>query len=188
MPLTDPGTRSPGNLFLAYTLNAIQHKVKVRYITGVDMEDVSAARGDADAFAAVFKACLSNSESIGGWGLSDPAGLELYSEPFSPVIVGTIGASAVSNSHTITLSGLGVPTGVGGAKGKTRVMIFEGGVINSAMGVKTSLVAAHAGLTGLQAWLHSNLRCFADYYGQHAEPKTYVTHQWNARAQRIHGA
>jgi hypothetical protein len=174
-------------VFLAYSGGGIQHKAKLKYIDGVDIEAVSACRADATAFANVFKALIQGLMLIDGWGLEDPTGTVIYSEPFTPAISGTGSGSFSSLSHTITLSGLGVPTGVGSAKGKTRVVVFDGGHLVSGTGVKESNVASDAGWAAFSSWLHSNLRCFADYYGQHAEPKTYLTHQYNARAQRVHG-
>lgn len=186
---TDPGTRSPGHLYLMYSVGGYIHRISLALVNGVDIEDVAALRTDAAAFADVFKGVLGGDSSILAWGVA-PTGMSTgYEEPFSPAIVGTHASSSPTYySLTLTMSGNGTATSVGGAKGKTRVVWFTGGTLHPTAGTKQIPNTAEAPFVALANWLHTNLRCFADFYGQKAEPKSYVTCQFNARIQRTHGS
>lgn len=187
--VTDPGTRSPGKLILWYLAFGNEHRVSVNYIAGTDIEDITACRADATDFANALKVCMESNRSITAWGIQpagDPVG---YREAFTTPIAGTHAASGAGyNSWELTLSGNGVSLGVGSATGKTHVSWFPGAVLSNSGGTKQFAVSGDAGLTALSAWLHTNLRCFADYYGQHAEPKSYATCQFNAHVQKKLGS
>lgn len=184
----DPGTRSPGKLYLIYSVDGLTHRAGLNFIDGVDIEDISAARADATAFAAVFKGVIPTTASISGWGVA-PAGMSVgYEEPFSPVIAGTHATSGPAmHSRTGTMSGNGVATTVAGAKGKTRLVFVGSNAFPPVPGLKKITNSTDASLVALANYLHTNLRMFADFYGQHAEPKTYITVQFNAKLQRTQG-
>lgn len=185
----DPGTRSPGSLYLVYTNGGYNHRCSAHFVDGVDIEDVAAARTDANAFAAAFKQVIPSEATILAWGLH-AAGTSIgYEEPFSPTIPGTHAASAPLGyySLTATMSGNGVATTVSGAKGKTRFVWFPGKAFSVAPGIKQYANSVDAGLVALANFFHTNLRLYADFFGQHAEPKAYITVQFNARVQQTHG-
>jgi len=185
---TDPGTRSPGRLVLLYNTFAHNHQAGAHFVTGTDLTAISAIRTEANAFAAAFKQVLSPDTNITGWRIVMPDGTTGYEELFSPAIPGTHSASGTGYvSYSVTLSGLGVPTTVGGARGKTRVVAFTWNAFPPGGGVKQYAVSGDTGLTALSNYLHSSLKVWADFYGQHAEPHSWATVQFNAHVQRTSG-
>ena len=185
---TDPGTRSPGKLGLLYGTFGHNHVCAIHFVTGTDINGVSAIRTEAAAFAAALKQVLSPDTVITGWRIILPGGSTGYEEAFGTPINGTHSASGTGYaSYTLTLSGLGVPTSVGGSKGKTRVVWFPWNAFPPGSLVKQLAVSGDAGLTALKNYLHASTMCFADFYGQHAEPHAWATVQFNARIQRTVG-
>ena len=185
---TDPGTRSPGSLYLRYNVGIDQHICAVKYINGVDIQALTPARADAVALATKLKDCLPlNNSSIVAWGLKDANGSPAYEEVFTTPYGGAKnGAGQMYASLTLTIPGLGVPTTVGGAKGKTRFVWFCGGAYLAPIRSKL-YTPIPAEINAVIELLHSNLRYFADFYGQHAEPKARVTVEYNARIQKSLG-
>jgi hypothetical protein len=186
---TDPGTRSPGFLTLVYSHAGDNHEASVRFITGVDLNDVSAIRTDATNLAAAVRAVFPGSCTINAWRIKDPNHVRLYEEAFAPTLAGTHAAAGTDwRSITYTVTGKGVATGVTVASGQTRFELFTGNFKQPAAGDKFILASADTALAALVSLFHTNLRYFADYFGQHAEPRSAVTIQFNAAVQRRKGA
>ena len=185
---TDPGTRSPGKLALVYTTAGRQHEASVRFLTGVDINDITTIRTNATTLAGLVKAVLPVASQITAWRIKDPNGLRLYEEAFSPVIAGTHSASGNAwVSTTITITGKGVPIDLAHAAGQCRFPIYTSNAY--AFGAGTRFINSNfdASLQALVDHMHSNLRYFADFFGQHAEPRSTVTVQFNAYTQRKYG-
>ena len=185
---TDPGTRSPGFLTLVYSHAGDNHEASVRFINGVDLNDVTSIRTDANNLAAAVKAVLPSTCVINAWRIKDPNHVRLYEEAFSPTIAGTHTASGNDwRSFTATVTGKGVSTGVTVASGQCRLELFTGSAHQPAAGEKFFLASGDTGWSALTTLLHSNLRYWADYFGQHAEPRQAITTQFNAAVQRRKG-
>jgi len=185
-----PLTRSPGKLALFYTDGVINHRMAVNYINGVDVSDVPACRGDANALAALFADVLDTSQSITAWGILSNEGATLFTEPFSPAIGG--GHSIASGmraylSSSLTIPGLGVPTSILAGSGHTLVRWFPLGSYAFAPSTKAINPGTDTELQNFYDNLDTNLRYFADYYGQHANTMGRVDVQFNAAMQRRWG-
>lgn len=185
---TDPGTRSPGKLCLVYTSAGRQHECSVRFINGVDINDIATIRTNATTLAGLVKAILPVAASITAWRVKDPAGTRLYEEAFSPVIAGT--HNATGNpwvSATLTITGKGVPIDLAHASGQCRFVVYTSNSYQWAAGARYVASSQDASLQALVDHMHSNLRYFADFFGQHAEPRSTVQVQFNAYTQKRYG-
>lgn len=188
MPLIDPGTRSPGFLTLVYTTAGRQHEASVRFINGVDLNDVSTIRTNATDLANQVKTVLPVGSTISAWRIKSPTGVRLYEEAFSPVIAGLHAAGGTASvSSTLTITGKGVPVTLEKASGQTRFVLYTGNAYVPPAGARYIASSTDASLLNLVALLHSNLRYYADYYGQHAEPRSTVQVQYNAYTQKRYG-
>lgn len=186
---TDPGTRSPGFLTLVYSHAGDNHEASVRFINGVDLNDVTAIRTDASNLAAAVKVVLPPTCVINAWRIKDPNHVRLYEEAFSPTIAGTHATSGNDwRSSTCTITGKGVSTGVTVASGQCRLELFTGHAHQPIAGEKFFLASSDASWNTLVTLLHTNLRYWADYFGQHAEPRQAITVQFNAAVQRRKGS
>jgi hypothetical protein len=186
----DPGTRSPGHLVIYYNDRGLDHSCSVAFVDGVDIQAVSAVRADAVALAAALQPCFPPDRTITGWGIRPAGGGSTYREAFTPALSGTgTNTAGAPNwySFTITLMGRAAGTGVGAARGSTRIVLFTG---NNHPGIpgSTELVGAMPpDIQGVIDHLASSTRLFADSYGQKADFTGNATVQFNAHTQRVRG-
>jgi len=186
--MIDPGTRSPGKLVLVYTAAGRQHEAGVHLLNGVDLNDITTLGTNAASLAAVVKAVLPAASTITAWRIKDPAGTRLYEAAFSPVIAGTHAASSTAwVSATLTITGKGVPVDITKATGQTRFVLYTSSAYGINPGVRFLNSNTDTALQALVDHFHSNLRYFADFYGQHAEPRATVQVQLNAYTQKRYG-
>lgn len=187
---TDPGTRSPGSLVLFYDDRGIEHTCSVSLVDGVDINGVADLRTDATALAAVVAGVLPSNRTITGWGIKPKPTGSSYREAFATPIPGVHGTDSGTTdffSYTWTIMGRSAGTGVGAARGGTRMVLYVGNIHVIAAGDLTYVGAADTALNALVANLSASTRYFADYYGQKADFTGHVTVQFNAHTQRVLG-
>src|SRR5689334_7083113 len=179
--ILDPGTRSPGKLALVYGNPAVIHQLAVNFINGVDLNDSSAIRVDANELASTVAIVLPNTETIQGFKVLSPTGVNLYQESFGVPYVGSHVAVAgypQFYSPSLTIPGNGVPTSLTTGSGRTKVVVFARHAYAFTAGEKRITAIPDLPLSQFIDNLHTNLRYFADFYGQHAEPAGYVDVQF----------
>jgi hypothetical protein len=187
---TDPGTRSPGSLVLFYTDRGHDHSCSVALVAGVDINGVAALRTDATALASLVAALLPNNRSIVAWGIKPKPAGSSYREAFGTPFPGTHGTDSGTTdffSFTWSIMGRAAGTGVGAARGSTRMVLHVGNIHVIGAGDLIYTGATDAALTALTAALSASTRFYADYYGQKADPTGRVTVQFNAHTQRTLG-
>lgn len=187
---TDPGTRSPGALVLFYNDRGYEHSCSVALVAGVDIDGVAALRSDATALAPLVAALLPNNREITGWGIRPKPSGSSYREAFTTPFTGTHGTDSGTTdffSYTWTIMGRSAGTGVGAARGTTRMVLHVGNIHVIGAGDLIYTGGADAALTALLAAIVASTRFFADYYGQKADPTGRTTVQFNAHTQRVLG-
>lgn len=186
----DPGTRSPGSLVLFYNDRGHEHTCSVTLVAGVDIDGVAALRSDAVALAAVVAQVLPSNRSITGWGIKPRPSGSTYREAFDAPVVGLHGTDSGTTdffSYTWSIMGRSAGTGVGSARGTTRMVLHVGNIRVIGAGDLIYTGAGDAGLTALLGNLAASTRYFADWYGQKADFTGRVTVQFNAHTQRVLG-
>jgi hypothetical protein len=191
MPLTDPGTRSEYKLVLFYSDTDVVHQVGVNAVVGLNPDPIDPVRTDAEDLAALVAACLPNSRDVVSWALQDPTGLTLWAEAFPTPYSGTHGTSPSLpdyRSTTVNILGKGNPVIIGGASGRVGFRLFTGNAYFWPSGAKYLSTPVDLPMGSLIGWLNSNLRWFADFYGQHADTTGLVAVQFHAHTQRVAGS
>lgn len=186
----DPGTRSPGSLVLFYNDRGNEHSCSVALVAGVDIDGVAALRADAVALAPLVAALLPSNRSITGWGIKPRPSGSTYREAFSSPFGGTHGTDSGTTdffSYTWSIMGRSAGTGVGAARGATRMVLHVGNIHVIGAGDLIYTGAADTALNALVADFAASTRYFADYYGQKADFTGRVTVQFNAHTQRTLG-
>ncbi len=186
----DPGTRSPGALVLFYNDRGHEHSCSVALVAGVDINGVAALRADAVALAPLVAALFPSNRSITGWGIKPRPSGSTYREAFAEPIVGSHGTDSGTTdffSYTWTLMGRSAGTGVGAARGTTRMVLHVGNIHVIGAGDLIYVGATDAALDALVAGLAASTRYFADFYGQKADFTGRVTVQFNAHTQKTLG-
>lgn len=187
---TDPGTRSPGRLFIAYNDRGLDHTCGVRLVAGTDIQGVTDLRADAATFANALAAALPSNRTITGWGLRLSTGGPSYSEAFPDPIPGSHsqeGAYLDYYSATVSLAGRSAGTGVGAARGSSRIVLFAGNAFPMAIGSTILTGTIPAALSSLAFVLGESTRLWADFYGQKVDWVGRVTVQFNAAIQKSKG-
>jgi len=187
---TDPGTRSPGRLFIAYNDRGLEHSCGVRLVAGTDIQGVTDLRTDATDFANALAAALPVNRTITGWGLRLATGGPSYTEAFPDPIPGTHGFNASVPDYysaTVTLDGRSAGTGVGAARGNSRIVLFTGNAYNMAVGQTIMVGTVDPALVSLAFILGESTRLWADFYGQKIDWTGRVTLQFNAAIQKSKG-
>lgn len=191
MPLTDPGTLSPGRLIIRYIQGSgIVHEAGAWFKQPNDFGDIAGIRTEATAFATALMAlCLSSATAI-SWRIVDPSGAELYSEPLSPTIQGALPVDAnrlTSQSTSLSASGKAVPPTIGVAFGRTSTFVFPG-FFRIAGWSETKLYPGDPDyISDLRDYLDGSLIVGADYFGQGAEYADEYNIQVNAHYQKQFG-
>lgn len=187
---TDPGTRSPGALVLFYTDRGHEHSCSVALVDGVDINGVAALRADATTLAADVAGLLPNNREVTGWGIKPRPSGSSYREAFTTPYTGTHGTDSGTTdffSYTWSIMGRAAGTGVGAARGSTRMVLHVGNIHVIGAGDLIYTGATDSALTALLADLAASTRYFADFYGQKADFTGRVTVQFNAHTQRVLG-
>lgn len=186
----DPGTRSPGSLVLFYNDRGHEHSCSVALVAGVDINGVTALRADAVALAPLVAACLPSNRSVTGWGIKPRPRGSSYREAFDTPFVGSHGTDSGTTdffSYTWTINGRSAGTGVGAARGSTRMVLHVGDIHVISAGDKIYSGATDVAFAALIANFASSTRYFADYYGQKADFTGRITVQFNAHTQKVLG-
>lgn len=187
---TDPGTRSPGRLFIEYNDRGLVHTCGVRLVAGTDIQTVTDLRADATALATALAAALPSNRTITGWGLRLAEGGPSYTEAFPDPIPGThatISGNPDYFSATVSLGGRSAGTGVGSARGSSRIVLFTGNAYSMAVGAVIVTGTLDPALVSLIAVLAESTRMWADFYGQKEDFTGRVTLQFNAAIQKSKG-
>lgn len=187
MPLPIPTTTSPGFLELQYVTGAVNHKIRQRYIAGVDPTDVTVVTGEATAWAAALGPCMANTCVINGFRSLDPSGVEYFSGVLASPVTGSNTHTSVlaSESATFDLIGRGNPGG-GLAQGNTRHMWFPGVIFTDWPGAQAPLPLP-ADFIALLAFLNADAVIGADFYGSKAVFVNKLDQQINAHYQKRYG-
>lgn len=188
--LIDPTTRSPGHIYLRYSQLDIEHTMSCRLVGDIWPESFSTLQDDADNWAAAMGLVMSPAFNLYGWGLRDNDGHNVYESPLSSVVTGELSAYAGVEWKSTTLTALGRGTSLGAeyASGRALFRWYVGSAFIVAVGEKALYSATDSHLAGLQTFLNTNLNIFADFYGQKATCGGKFPFQYNAHAQRKHGA
>jgi hypothetical protein len=190
-----PPTRTPGSLKLTYTKNSVTHKCSVNFLANIDINDIPARRINANELAALVQAVSTNSTIITDWSLYTRPGqigppTLIYTEPFSPTIVGTLPGAAGSRdwlSLSLTATGNGTPGAPGYTIGQCKLIMFVGNSIFPLPGTKALTSNAFIQLAALVAGLENSTQFWADFYGQKAHTHNLLPVQFNAHVQRVKG-
>jgi len=191
MALIDPGTRSPGHVFVQYTHQGKQRTFSMRLQAGVDPSMITAIKTDLEPIAAFFAACMPLSSLIYGFGLKGNDGSVRYRGFFDtakPGLRGVSGGQLDWLSTTITLQGRGGAIAFGDASGVALTRFHIGGIVPMLPGSKyVSLALTGTYFTDLQTALNLDTKFFADFYGQKADVSDRAPIQFNAHTQAEDG-
>lgn len=191
MPLTDPGTRSPGRLVIGYASAGLEHLAGAWITTGLDLDaSVDTLRGDASSFASALMDSCPNTSYAHTWYIIDPSGITLFSENFPEVIPGVRTAgdgSFTSQSAMITATGKGTPPTITEALGVTRTSVFLGFFQPSFMLNKDFLVVADGVGWDLLQFLRENDRVGCDKFGQKATYSSRILVDINSHYETEYG-
>lgn len=185
--LPQPATTSPGFLVLKYQTQAVDHKLRFRYLAGVDPTDATVIGPKALLMANFLATVMLSSSNVSGWISQNHDGVELITGIFSPAIVGGINPAGLtpSESFTYDIIGRGAPGG-GLAQGNTRVMWFPGFLpLNELAKDFVTTPGDHWDL-----WvtaLNADAVVGADQYGSKANYLRKVDCQVNAHFQKRYG-
>jgi hypothetical protein len=184
-----PATTSPGKLKLLYTSGVLQHEVGTNFGDSVDLTVIPPIRTEATALANVVKAVIPNTCTIDAWKITDPAGVTLYEEVFSPAITGTftpaVGA-VQSESASIAANGKGAPA-VGFRAGQIKYTIFPNWFSPSYWEGPHVLPALITGWQALIDFLNASTLTGCDFYGSPGQWRSYLDTQINAHYQKRYG-
>lgn len=192
-----PPTRTPGSLKLLYKFGGIPHRTSVNFLANIDINNISARRGNAILLASVVQGIMPSEVSIDGWalytrpGTNQPATL-IYEEPFNTPYVGAHANTALYEhyvSATFTITGQGIPGQPGYATGATRSIYFVGAAYPIHAGqIAATNAQLDTAFLNLKTHLAGSTFYWADFYGQKASVNILVPVQFNAAVQRRHGA
>lgn len=185
--LPQPTTTSPGFLELIYDSNGITHKVRQRYISGVDPTDAVTIGPKALEWAEVLAPVMSTSSHITGYRSLNPSGIELFSGVFTPALAGTYApdGAIASESWSYDLVGRGNPGG-GLAQGNTRMMWFPG-IAQTSLTGPSFVPPASSVWSDLLDFINGDDMIGADVYGTKAVFQNKVDLQFNAHYQKRYG-
>lgn len=191
MPLTDPGTRSPGRLVLGYQTSGIEHLAGAWLATGLDLDaNVDNLRGDASSFGNALMDSCPNTSDAHTWYIVDPDGVTLFSENFAEIIIGTrvpTGTSFTSQSTEITVTGKGTPPVITGALGVTRTSCFIGFFTPEFMLNKDYLAVGDGIGWDLLQFLRESDRVGCDKFGQKATYSSRILLDINSHYEKVYG-
>jgi len=190
MPLPDPGTRSPGKLRVLYTVNGREHQSSAWFKQPNDFSDIPTIRSEAEDFANALMATCVVGSNAHDWEIVDPTGVQLYTEPFSAPIVGTItpsGSVGPADSVSLSTIGKGVPPTIGNAFGNTRTFVFTGFYDTADWGNSILTPADNGYTSDLRDFLDGSTVVGADFFGQGAEYGVNYNVQVNAHYQKKYG-
>lgn len=186
--LPAPTTLSPGKLKLIYTSGSLVHEVGSNFGATVDITNVTSIRTEAGTLADHVKAVVPNTVFITGWKITDPAGVTLYEEVFSPVKTGTLtppSDAQGSESASVALTGKGAPS-VGLKQGQTKFTVFP----NFYSVAEYALPKANTPGTAWEAirtQLNTSTLIGCDFYGSPGVWRDYLSLQINAHFQKKYG-
>jgi hypothetical protein len=191
MPLTDPGTRSPGRLVISYQVGTIEHLSGAWIIASLDLDaSLSDLRGDASSMASAIMDSCPNTADAHTWSLVDPAGVTLFSENFADLIPGTrtpAEGSFTAQSAMITVTGKGTPPTITTALGVTRTSVFLGFFTPSFMLNKDYLAVGDGIGWDLLIFLRESDRVGCDRFGQKATYSSRVLLDINSHYEKNYG-
>lgn len=190
MPLPDPGTRSPGKLVVYYNTDGLEHQSSAWFKQPNDFSDVASIRSEAEDFATALMAYCTTTSTAHDWAITDPTGVQLYTEPFGTPIDGQValgGSDIPAQSVSLSTIGKGVPPSIGNAFGNTRTFVFPGHY-NTTSWAGTILTPTDADyVSDLRDFLDGSLIVGADFFGQGAEYGLNYNVQVNAHYQKTQG-
>lgn len=184
--LPSPTTRSPGKLKLIYGDTTTVHEVGSNFNDTVDVTVIPPIRTEATAIANLLKAGIYNTKSITGWKITDPSGVTLYEEVFSPAIVGTKATASnefFSDSGSVCMTGKGAPS-VGLKQGQTKFTVFGGYYDTVLWAVPRQPATAYAWVVAMIAHLNTSTLIGSDFYGSPGVWRGYFDTQINAHFQK----
>lgn len=182
---TDPGTRSPGHMFLTYTSPSATHTVSARLVDGVDLDDITTLRTESVLWANALKAMLPNTHKVTEFGLRSNEGTILYRETYAVAFTGTHGTTGENwASYTVYIEGTGNSIGAGFEFGHMGFRAFVGAAYQPVAGTKALPITTDAGSSGMKTMLDGSTIIFADFYGQKGDVRSQMPVQFNAHAQR----
>jgi hypothetical protein len=185
-----PPTLSPGKLALVYDMSGVPHQASVNFIDGVNVNDITTIAADAQTLAGFVGAVLPDTCNITGFKVLSPEGLTLYAAALSSNVVGTHTTNPGMPEYaspTIKIMGHGAPVSLFSGSGHCSLMLFTSNAYTLVPNSK-QLNAFDGPLLALMGHLNSNLRYWADFYGQHADTTGKVFVQFNAHEQKRTGS
>lgn len=191
MPLTDPGTRSPGRLVIGYQSAGLEHLAGAWIIAGLDLDaSLSDLRGDATTFAGAIMDSCPNTAYAHTWYIVNASGVTLFSENFPEVIPGVRvpgEGSFTSQSTMITATGKGTPPEITSALGVTRTSVFLSFFTPSFMLNKDFLAVGDGIGWDLLIFLRENDRVGCDRFGQKATYSSRILLDVNSHYEKNYG-
>lgn len=187
---TDPGTRSPGKLFIKYNDRGLVHTCSVALVADTDIQGVTDLRADATSFAGALATCLPSNRTITGWGLRLSDGGPSYEEAFADAIPGSHATDSGYPDYysaTVSVMGRSAGTGVGAARGSSRIVMFTGNAYPMPPAGQILIGTVPAAISSLVAILAASTRMWADFYGQKVDFTGRLTLQFNAAIQKSKG-
>jgi hypothetical protein len=186
-----PGTTSPGKLFIEYTdaTTGYKHRIAWRFITGVDLTNVSLLRTEVVRLKNLMIPCVTSNLLFSLWGITLPNGTTYYTEPFSPVVPGTHAqlASFGFKSMTVRIEGTAHPPSPGVCFGRTNCVVFHQGALSYRAGDKTHDLTLDAAYSAFVTGINASTYLPADMFGQQADMLFVAPVQFNAHAQKVVG-
>lgn len=193
MSCIDPGTRSPGRLVLVYVDNAfsIRHSMGWHFIAGAVITDIVNIRIEANRLAVLAGKCVTSDYTFVDWEIRTPDGNLFYTEPLSPIQVGSHGQATGAlrwRSQTLDFEGHGQPGVPGGCHGRISFKMFIGGALLYGVGQKTFAISGDAQMDAFRVTgLNASTWVPADYFGQQGDILPTANVQYNAHAQKVLG-
>jgi len=190
MPLTDPGTRSPGRLVIGYQTLGIEHLAGAWLVAGVDPDaSLSSLRTEATEFATVLMGSCANTSYAHSWYIMDADGVTMFAENFPAPIPGTHSADGAltSQSIEITYSGKGTPSTLAVKSGRTRTSVFTGLLAPTYELTKDFAIFPGGPEDDGVTFLRESELIGADKYGQKATYSSRMLVQINAHYQKDYG-
>jgi hypothetical protein len=188
--ITAPPTLSPGKLALVYNYLSITHQASVNFVNGVDLDDIASIQTDAETLATYTGEVLPAPARITGYKVLSPTGQVLYRGSFSGPVLGSHGSDPgfpAFYSPTLKIMGRGAPTTLLTGSGHCSYLLFTRNAYPFVVGEK-ELPVFDTPLAALMTQLNTNLRVWADFYGQHADTTGEVFTQFHAHEQKRNGS